>query len=66
MTPIDSTNDQNTRLCIKSLLTRVLHDCFKLTYVYLNERDKVHECYSCLKMMIQTHLHVAFCHKIFH
>ena len=66
MTPIDSTNDQNTRLFIKSLLARVLHDSFKLTYVYLNERDKVHESYSCLKMMIQAHLHVDFYHKIFH
>ena len=65
MTPIDSTNDQNTRLFIKSFITRVLHDCFKLTYAYLNERDKVHECYSCLKMMIQAYLHVDFCHKVF-
>ena len=39
---------------------RVLCDCFKLIYAYLNEEDKVHECYSCLKMMIQTHLHVGF------
>ena len=52
MTPIDSANDQDTRLFVKSFLTRVLHDCFKLTYAYLNERDKVYECYSCLKMII--------------
>ena len=34
--------------------------CFKLIYVYLNEGDKFCECYSCLKLMIQAHLHVRF------
>ena len=29
-------------------------------YVYLNEGDKVCECYSCLKLTIQAHLHDAF------
>ena len=38
-------------ILIKSLLTRVLYDCFKLIYAYLNEGDKVRECYSCLKML---------------
>ena len=38
----------------------VLYDCFKLIYAYLKERDKVPECYSCLKMIVQAHLHVVF------
>ena len=38
----------------------VLYDCFKLVCAYLNEEDKISECYSCLKMMIQAHLHVVF------
>ena len=43
---------------MKSFLTGVLHDCFKLTYAYLNEGDKVREC---LKMIVQeAHLHAAF------
>ena len=40
--------------------TGVLYHCFKLMYAYLNEGDKVCECYSCLKMVIQAHLHVGF------
>ena len=47
-------------ILIKSFLTGVLYDCFKLIYAYLNEGDKVCECYSCLKMVIQAHLHVGF------
>ena len=39
---------------------RVLYDCFKLIYAYLNEGDKIGERYSSLKMMIQAHLHVVF------
>ena len=27
---------------------------------YLNERDKVRESYSCLKMMMQAHVHTGF------
>ena len=27
---------------------------------YLNEEDNVCECYSCLKMVIQAHIHVGF------
>ena len=35
------------------------------TYIhYINKGDKVCECYSCLEMMIQAHLHVGF-FKIF-
>ena len=49
----------------KSFLTRVLNDCFKLIYAYLNEGDKVRECYSCLKMMIQAHVHVAIFSQYF-
>ena len=40
-------------------ITRVLYDRFKLVYAYLSEGEKVRECYSCLKMMIQAHLHVG-------
>ena len=47
-------------ILIKSILTRVLHDCFKLMYAYLTEGDKVPECYGCLKIMMQAHLHVPF------
>ena len=28
-------------------------------YMYLNERDKLCECYSCLKIVMQAHLHVG-------
>ena len=38
----------------------ILYDCFKLIYAYLNEGNKVRECYGCLKMMIQAYLHVGF------
>ena len=51
-------------ILIKSFLTGVLYDCFKLIYASLNEEDKFRECYSCLKMRIQAHLHVGFI-KIF-
>ena len=44
---------------IKSFLTGVLHGCFKLIYQYLNEGDKVRECYSCLKLMVHGYLHIA-------
>ena len=47
-------------ILIKSFKTEVLHDCSKLIYAYLNEGNKIHECYSCLKMMMQAHLHVSF------
>ena len=47
-------------ILMKSFITGVLYDCFKLIYAYLIERDKIRECYSCLKMMIQAHLHVGF------
>ena len=29
-------------------------------YTYLNKGDKVCECYSCLKMIVQADLHVGF------
>ena len=41
-----------------------LYDRFKFIYAYLNEGNKIRECYSCLKMMIKTHLYVGFL-KIF-
>ena len=47
-------------ILIKSFLTGVLYDWFKLIYRYLNEGNKVRECFNCLKMMIQVHLHVGF------
>ena len=45
---------------IKSFLTGVLYDYFKLIHAYLNEGHKVRECYSCLKMIVQAHLYVVF------
>ena len=45
---------------IESFLTRVLYDCLKLLYAYLNKGDKVREYYSCLKIKIQVHLHFDF------
>ena len=33
----------------------VLYYCFKLIYLYLNEGDKVWECYDCLKMVTEVH-----------
>ena len=50
----------NKIILIKSFLTGAWYDCSKLTYRYLNERSKVHECYSCLKLMIKTHLLAGF------
>ena len=47
-------------ILIKSFLIAVLYDCFKLIYAYLNEEDKVRECYSSLKMVVQAHLDVVF------
>ena len=50
----------NKAIFIKSVFTGVLCNSFKIVYAYLNDEDKVRECYSCLKMMIKTHLHVGF------
>ena len=50
---------------IKFCLTWVLSDDFKLTWVYLNEGDKVCEFNSCLKLMIQAHLPGDFYYNIF-
>ena len=47
------------------LLNRVLYDCFNLIYAYLNEGDKVCECYSCLKMVIEANLHAGFFTRFF-
>ena len=47
-------------ILIKSFLAGVLYDRFKLRYMYLSEGVKVRGCYSCLKMIIQAHLHVVF------
>ena len=49
----------NKIILIKSFLTEVLYDCFKLVFAYLNEGGQVCEFYSCLKMVIQAHLHVG-------
>ena len=46
-------------ILIKSFLTGVLYDCFKLMEGYLNQEDKIRKCYYCLKIMIQAHLHVC-------
>ena len=45
---------------IKSFLTGVWYDSFKLTCVYSDEREEVRERYSCLKMIVQSHLHFDF------
>ena len=55
----------NKMILIKSFLTGVLDDCFKLMCAYLNDGDKIRQCYSCLKMMIQAHLHVGFFSQYF-
>ena len=47
-------------ILIKSFLTVVLYDCFKHTYIGLNEGDTINECYSRLKLMAQADLHIAF------
>ena len=52
-------------ILIKSFLTEVSYDRFKLIYAYLNEGEKIRECYSCLKMIIQAHLHVLFFSQYF-
>ena len=46
-------------ILIKSFLTRVMYGCFKLIYASLHKGYKVYECYSCLKMIVQAHLHVG-------
>ena len=52
-------------ILIKSFSPGVLYDYFKLIYAYLYEGDKVHECCSCLKMMIQAYLDIVFFKIIF-
>ena len=47
-------------ILIKFFLAGVLYDCFKLTYAYLSEGDKVSKCYRSLKMIVQAHLHLFF------
>ena len=54
----------NNMTLIKSFWRGVLYDRFKVIYAYLSEQDKLSKCYSCLKMIIQVHLHVGF-FKIF-
>ena len=45
---------------VKSFLTGALCDYMKLIYLNLNEEDRVPECYSCMKLMIQAHLCFGF------
>ena len=47
-------------MLIKSFLTGILNYCLEPVYAYINEGDKVCECYSGLKMIIQAYLHVGF------
>ena len=47
-------------ILVKSYLTWVLYDCFKLIYEYSNEGGKIREYYNCLKIIVQAHLHVGF------
>ena len=50
----------NKIILTKPFLVGVLHYCFKLIYVYLNEGDQFCERYRCLKMVILAHLRVGF------
>ena len=45
---------------IEGFLTGAFHDRFNFTTALLTTND----CYSCLKLMIQSHLHIGF-FKIF-
>ena len=47
-------------ILVKSFLTGILYDCFKIIYASINEGDKVRGCYSCSKMIVQAYLHVGF------
>ena len=51
-------------ILIKSFLTGVFYDRFKLIYAYLFEGDNVSEYYRCFKMTIKAQLHADF-FKIF-
>ena len=42
------------------LITSEQNDPCQLIYAFLNEGDKIRECYRYLKMIKQPHLHVAF------
>ena len=39
-------------ILIRPFLTGALYDRSKLVYGYSNEADKVHECYNCLKSLL--------------
>ena len=52
-------------ILIKSFLTGVSYDGFKLIYANFNDGDKVRECYSTLILMMQVHFHVGFFTKTF-
>ena len=41
-------------ILIKSFTKGTLYDHFNLIYMYLSEGDKIRECYSYLKLMIQA------------
>ena len=49
----------NKTVLIKFFLTGALYDRSKLKYSYLNQGYKIWECCSCLKLMMQDHLHVG-------
>ena len=52
-------------ILIKSFLTGISYDRFKLIYANLNDGDKVRECYSPLILMMQVHFQVVFFTKTF-
>ena len=54
----------NRKCNIQRKIAGVSNDRFKFTYANLNEGDKVRECYSHLKLIMQTHFHVVFFDKI--
>ena len=53
-------------ILVKSFLTRVSYDCFKVMYAYLNEGDKVRKFYSYLKMIVQAPIYMMFFSQYFH
>ena len=55
----------NKMVLIKSFPTKASYDRSKFTYMYLNEGDKIRECHSCLKVIIQAHSHVGFSKYVF-
>ena len=56
----------NKMVLISYFLTGVLYDRSKPIYEYLNDGDKIRDCYSCLQLTIQPHLPVGVFFAIKH